>query len=151
MNVWDRRLMYVANLLVGGTGLVYAAMSYFMLPADEWAVVNHPWQPHVQHAHVLVAPLLVFACGMIWRRHVVQHWRHATQRRRSGPGLVILLAPMVASGYLLQTSVSQGWRQAWIVVHVVTSVIWLLAFAVHLLGPSRGAASRSSFRNPKMW
>jgi hypothetical protein len=25
-------------------------------PADEWAVVNHPWQPHLQHLHVLAAP-----------------------------------------------------------------------------------------------
>ena len=66
----ERLFLHVANGLVGGTGLVYAAMRYLMNPTDEWSVVNHPWQPHVQHLHVLVAPLLVFAAGLIWSRHV---------------------------------------------------------------------------------
>jgi len=135
MTPWERRLQYVANLLVCGTGVLYAVMRYFMKPTDEFAVVNHPWQPWVQHAHVLVAPLLVFACGSIWRLHVAEHWKRATRMRRSGPGLAIVFVPMAASGYLLQTSVSDGWRQAWIVVHVASSAVWLVAFATHMRGP----------------
>lgn len=143
MSPWERRLQYIANALVGGSGLLYAAMRYLMTPADEWAVVNHPWQPAVQHAHVIVAPLLVFACGMIWRRHVAERWNSGRARRRSGPGMALLFVPMILSGYLLQTSVAEGWRQAWIVLHVLSSTLWLVAFAIHLRGifSRRGADS----------
>ena len=78
----QRWLVHTANLLVGGTGLVYAWMRYFMRPADEWAVVNHPWQPHLQHLHVLVAPTLVFAVGLIWTGHVVAKYGNGSRNRR---------------------------------------------------------------------
>ena len=60
--------LWLASLLVGGTGIVYAVMRYACTPADPFAVVNHPWQPQAQHWHVLLAPTLVFALGLIWRR-----------------------------------------------------------------------------------
>jgi hypothetical protein len=128
---WERILLHVANLLVGGTGVVYAVMRYGMEPADEWSVIHHPWQPQVQHGHVLVAPLLVFACGLIWRGHVAAHWDRERTVRRSGPGLAFAFVPMIVSGYLLQTSVAPGWRGAWVVVHAVSSAIWLVLFAAH--------------------
>ena len=36
-------------------------MRYFARSEDPFAIANHPWQPTLQHAHVLVAPLLVFS------------------------------------------------------------------------------------------
>ena len=136
MTTWQARLQHTANLLVGGTGIVYGYMRYFMKPADEWAVVNHPWQPHVQHLHVLVAPLLVFACGLIWSRHVAGNLKgNGTRGRRTGPGLLLALVPMVASGYLIQTTVTETWRQVWVVTHVVSSVTWIVAFSAHLVQP----------------
>jgi undecaprenyl pyrophosphate phosphatase UppP len=132
MNHWEVRIQHVANLLVAGTGIVYAIMRYFLSPADEWAVVNHPWQPHVQHLHVLTAPLLVFACGLIWHRHVAGNLRRNEQRgRRSGPGMLLALVPMVLSGYLIQTTVTEWWRQVWIAMHLISSAVWILAFAGH--------------------
>ena len=128
----ERWTMQIATLLVAGTGSVYAVMRYLMRPVDEWAVVNHPWQPLVQHLHVLTAPLLVFACGLIWHRHVVGRWRGGQpQGRRSGPGLLATLVPMVASGYLLQTTITASWRQVWVVVHVATSLAWIAFFVAH--------------------
>jgi hypothetical protein len=99
----ERWLLDVANLLVVGTGIVYAVMKYLMEPADEWTVVNHPWQPHVQHLHVLAAPLLVFAGGLIWRHHVLKRLRDkGSNGRASGLALALQFAPMVLSGYLIQ-------------------------------------------------
>lgn len=138
MSRWEARIQFAANLVVGGTGIIYAIMRYLMDPVDEWAVVNHPWQPHVQHLHVLTAPLLVFACGLIWHRHVVGNLRRDEQReRRTGPGLLLALAPMILSGYLIQTTVMELWRQVWIVVHLTSSAAWILAFAAHLVRPNR--------------
>jgi len=150
VSAWTRRLLIAANLLVGGTGVVYAVMRYVMSPADEWAVVNHPWQPFVQHLHVLAAPLLVFACGLIWQQHVTRQWKREARRRRSGPGLAVVFTPMILSGYLLQTTVSEGWRQVWIVAHVASSCLWLVVIAVHLRASLlRLAASKTSNTLPR--
>jgi hypothetical protein len=132
-------LQHVSNLLVGGTGVVYAWMRYVAEPEDEFALVNHPWQPDVQHLHVIVAPALVFAVGVIWSRHVWARIRAGFRPRRpTGLVLAASLVPMIASGYQLQTAVDEGWRTAWIVVHVATSVLWMLGYLVHQLSP-RGA------------
>ena len=134
MKPWERWLQYGANSLVVGTGLIYAFMRYFLTPVDEWAVINHPWQPHVQHLHVLAAPLLVFACGLIWHRHVTGRVGAKEQRReRSGPGLAAAFLPMIASGYLLQTTSAAGWRETWLALHLVTSGLWILLVATHFL------------------
>ena len=139
MSRFQAWFLHCSNLLVGGTGLVYAWMRYAVEPEDPWAVVNHPWQPDVQHWHVLAAPLLVFACGMIWREHVWSGFRRGfPDRRRSGLFLGLMLVPMIASGYGIQVSVEESWRQAWIWIHLVTSGGWLLAGTVHPLLRRRG-------------
>ena len=70
-------LVHVANLLVGGTGIAYALFRYVLKPDDPFASA-HPCQAPAQHAHVVVAPLLVFALGMLpramealYRSHVI--------------------------------------------------------------------------------
>ncbi len=147
MNRVDRLTLHLSNLLVAGTGLVYAVMRYGMKPVDEWAVVNHPWQPHLLHLHVLSAPLLVFACGLIWHRHVLNKLRRGEQvGRRSGPGLLVALVPMVVAGYLIQITVDTGWRQAWVVLHLVASTAWIVVFAAHLVRPFRSWRQRRAVR-----
>ncbi len=126
--------VHVSVALVAVTGLVYAWMRYLAEPSDPFAVVNHPWQPHVQAAHVLAAPLSLFAVALIWRDHVWARFRSGFRaHRRSGLTLLVSLAPMAASGYLLQVSVDETWRQVWIVVHVATSLAWVAVYPWHPL------------------
>ena len=128
--------LQATNGLVAGTGLVYGWMLYLSEPVDEFAVVNHPWQPDVQALHVVLAPALVFACALVWRAHVWARVRSGyPTRRRSGLTLFGLFVPMVASGYLLQVSADEAWRRVWIVLHVATSVIWIGAWIVHQFTP----------------
>lgn len=124
-------LLHLANLAVCGTGLVYAWMRYLVAPVDEWSVVNHPWQPGAQHLHVLVAPLLVFAVGLIWNAHILGKLENGRTNKVAGIGLTALFLPMVASGYLLQVAVDPSWRQTWIWVHLASSILWVAAFLVH--------------------
>ncbi len=129
-------LQHLSNLLVGGTGLVYFVMKHLMTSDDPFAVVNHPMQPHVQHLHVLAAPLLVFATGLVWSRHVAPRLDRPELRQwRSGISLIAGFIPMVASGYLLQISVDDPWRTIWLWAHLITSALWMLGYAVHAARP----------------
>ncbi len=132
--------VHAAALLVGGTGVVYGWMRYFAEPLDELALVNHPLQPLLQALHVLFAPLLVFACGLVWRDHVWRRLRsRESERRLTGHGLLWLLFPMLLSGYLVQVT-SGGLRSSSIAVHVASSSVWTLGYLAHQLARRRGAA-----------
>ena len=133
MSRYQLIFLHLANLAVAGTGLVYAWMRYLVEATDEWAVVNHPWQPHLQHLHVLLAPLLVFALGLIWSAHVIGKLKNGQGNRVVGIGLTTFFLPMAASGYFLQIAVSQSWRETWMWVHIVSSLLWVVAFVVHQL------------------
>ena len=133
--------LHLSTALVGGTGLVYGWMRYLVEPEPDefgevFAVVNHPLQPDLQHLHVLLAPLLVFGAGMIFRRHVWARVRSGFEpRRRSGLVLFALLLPMIASGYLLQTSTDELWRTVWIWGHGLASAVWIAGYLLHLGSP----------------
>lgn len=132
MTRFEAWMLHLSNLLVGGTGLVYAWMVFLVKPADPYAVVNHPLQPATQHLHILVAPLLVFTAGLVWRRHVWSQYRRGIgERRQSGLSMIVLLVPMIASGYLIQTAVDDGWRRTWVWVHLIASGLWLLGYLAH--------------------
>ncbi len=149
MSRYEVWLAHVSTFLVGGTGLVYAWMRYLLPPVDPYAVINHPLEPATQHLHVLTAPLLVFVAGQIWYRHAWMHWRRGVrQRRTSGLAMALTLVPMVVSGYLIQTTIDETWRTAWIAVHCTASALWLAGYLAHaardvaaVLRRRRGAAT----------
>jgi hypothetical protein len=49
-------------------------MQHLMEPVNEWAVINHPLQPLVLKLHILVAPVMVFAVGMVAVNHMAVTW-----------------------------------------------------------------------------
>ena len=144
MTAFERWLHHLSSLLVGGTGLAYAIFLYLVTPADPYAVVHHPLQPLAQHLHVLFAPLLVFAVGLIWSRHVAPRLlRKGFPRRVSGLALAASFAPMVVSGYLMQIAADESWRQIWGWIHLGVSLLWTVAYVAHLVTPSiAGAPTR---------
>lgn len=142
MNRMDAWLLHISNGLVIGTGLVYAWMAYGVKSDDPYAVVGHPWQPHVQHAHVFLSPLLVLVLGHLWSRHMGPHLRRNTRKRRnSGLSMLFMALPMIFSGYAIQVVVSGQWRAVWVIVHVTASVLWICGYLIHLMvKPSRSRA-----------
>lgn len=144
MSRWEAWLVHLANLLVGATGVFYAVVRYLFEPGDPFAAA-HPWQSPAQHAHVVVAPLLVFAVGLLFRDHAWAGLRlDVRPRRASGIALLALGAPMILSGYLIQVAVEPAWRTAWVWIHVVASALWLGATIAHQLAPRTGALPREA-------
>jgi len=127
-------LFHTSNALVSATGVGYALAAYVAESEDPYALVNHPLQPHLQHAHVALAPTLVFVLGVIWSRHAQPRVLSGSKARRtSGVVLLTLALPMIFSGYFIQVAVEPEWRSAWVGIHLMTSVAWLLATLAHVL------------------
>lgn len=132
--VW---FVHLSNLLVVGTGLVWAWMLFAVEPADEFSLLNHPLQDETQAAHVLTAPLYLLAMGLVWALHAGPYLADGeSDRRRTGIALLVLLLPMVASGYLLQVSVEDSWRAIWSWIHLGTSALWIVGYLVHQFLPT---------------
>ena len=130
----EARLNHLANFLVGGTGVLWIWMRYFMEPLDEFAVINHPLEPSIAALHLITAPLLVFAVGLIWRIHAWEKYRSKSPiRRRTGILLYTLFIPLVASGYFLQIVEEEVSRSLWLATHLITGGAWILVYVGHQL------------------
>jgi hypothetical protein len=132
VNAFQRWLLWGSSLVTGGTGLAYGWMKYRMAPVDAWAVINHPLQPWMLKAHILAAPLMVFAVGLIAGEHVWRHWRDGVRAgRRSGLLAMWVFVPMVATGYLIQAVTHVGLLEALACGHLVTGAAYLVGLAAH--------------------
>jgi len=144
MNRLERFLIHLSTLIVGVSGILYGVMKYLMTSNDPFSVINHPLQPWMLDLHVVGAPVLVFAIGLIAREHIVCQMRKGRGRpgRASGLFAVGCLLPMISTGYLIQIFTNETARQVSVVVHLTTSGIYLLAFVAHLAVSRRSAARR---------
>lgn len=126
-------------------------MRYLLEPTDEFSIINHPAEPALRTLHLLIVPIGLFLWGMIWRGHVWARWRIGVkERRKTGLQLMLLVAPMVISGYALQVTDEPAWRGIWIWTHGLTGAAFGLAYVAHQFGPRlvprRRAASEQMAR-----
>lgn len=137
------RFVHATSFAIAATGIAWAWMAYVWSPGPEpddpellldW-VDRHPSEPLVRDLHLLAAPFVIFAVGLIWTSHVAPRLRRPWARRATGLTLAILFAPMVLSGILLQTAPSSESRVVWVWVHGISASVWIAAYLVHQLGP----------------
>lgn len=132
MSRFQAWLLHLSVAAITITGTVFAWMRYAMETDDPFAVANHPWQPHVLHLHVLVAPVVVFALGLVFTAHIWPKYEARVKARRwSGIGALWTIAPMVISGYLLQVLTNETALFATRVTHWVSSAVFILAYVAH--------------------
>jgi hypothetical protein len=139
--------LHVANALVGATGLALGWCVYVAVSEDPDALSTHPWQAPLQHAHILLAPVLVAALGAAWSAHAWPKWSSgARAARQSGVLLAALSLPMIATGYWMQIAQSLEARAGWSLAHGLTSLGWTAASLVHVVRARRVAlaAARST-------
>ena len=104
MTRFQRWFLYGSTAVATISGVTYFVMKHFMTPVDPWAVINHPLEPWALKVHILSAPLMLFAVGLISTQHI---WRSLRSRlptgRKSGLIALAAFAPLAISGYLIQT------------------------------------------------
>src|SRR5664279_5327114 len=101
MKRWAAVLTHLACLFVGLSGVAYGVMKYFLAGADPDSRIGHPWQQPMLKVHVLTAPLLIFALGLVFSGHALARFKGGEDPGRvSGAGLLALGAPLVLTGPL---------------------------------------------------
>lgn len=132
MSRFQKILLWVTSGLTGATGGIYFVMDRMMEPVGPWAVVNHPLQPWVLKLHIVVAPALIFSIGLIATEHIWKHYQGRVHRaRRTGLATMWMIAPMVVTGYLIQSITQQTLLSTIAWAHIVTGVIYLLGIGLH--------------------
>ena len=131
--------LQIAVALTAITGVVFAWMKYAMKSDDPFAVVNHPLQPWMLSAHVVVSPLALFAFGWIFGNHILPAFANGSRKRPSGVSAMWMLAPMVVSGYLMQVSTADSLRHAMAIAHWISSGAFVIAYAAHIFFKPREA------------
>jgi hypothetical protein len=151
MTRFERWMLLGSLALAGVSGGIYAWMKYLMATDDPYAVVNHPLQPLMLKVHIVTAPLLVFAIGLVFMQHVYRQWRSGRPAGRTS-GLVtgLVAFPMILSGYLIQTVTSEALLKWLVVVHLVTGAAYLVGFTVHRFGMQAREARRRRAARARM-
>ena len=138
MKPFAKWLVWASSIATALTGVVYFWMDRMMSPVDEFAVINHPLQPLVLKAHILVAPVLVFAIGVIAIDHIWKYFRGTIRRaRRTGLGAMWPVLPMVVTGYLIQAVTHATWLEVVAWAHIVGGVAYALGLAAHQVAVRR--------------
>ncbi|MBI4456780.1 MAG: hypothetical protein HY644_12890 [Acidobacteria bacterium] len=132
MSRWEAWLFHILTAVVSLTGAVYFWMKNLMETDDPFSLVNHPLQPFMLSIHILSAPLLVFAVGIIFNSHIASKLRKANGgNRRSGMASLFSFLPMVISGYLLQVSSDATVHRLALVLHLATGAIFVTTYLAH--------------------
>jgi len=130
---WSLRVGFV---LGGLTGVVYGWLRYFGSVKGDFGPEPSAWQPFWQHAHVLAAPVLLFALGVAVRGHVQGMLGRGVQRgRRTGLVLLVLAVPMVLGGYAVQVVTAAGVRNALGWSHAAIGALFAALYAIHWAKP----------------
>lgn len=133
-----RLLLWGSTLLTALTGLVYAWMKHLLEPVNEWAVINHPFQPWVLKLHILVAPVMVFAVGMGTMSHIWPLMRSGLPRGRlTGVWTAAAFGPLVFTGYVIQAVTIPALLAALGWAHLGLGVLVTSAFLGHRVAVSR--------------
>ena len=140
MTRFQRWFLYSSTAAAATSGVLYFCMKRFLEPVDPWAVINHPLEPWALKVHILSAPVMLFAVGLITSNHI---WRSLKSKlptgRRSGIAATVAFVPLALGGYLIQIVTAPVALEVLSWTHVVLGLTCAWALAAHrrVLRPRR--------------
>jgi len=130
---WSLRLGFALGVL---TGVVYAWVRYLGTVKGDFGPEPSPWQPFWQHAHVLAAPVLLFALGVAARGHVQGMLNRGVRRgRRTGLVLLCLAGPLVLGGDGVQVVTGVSLRNVLGWTHAAAGALFTALYVFHWAKP----------------
>jgi hypothetical protein len=133
-----------SGTILGITGIALGVFRYLIPASDDFSSYPHPWWKYVVMAHVAATPVFFFFVGSVWWAHVVRYWK-IRERRTSGATMVVLLAIVALTGYLLYfmgSEVGVGLsRAAHTIVGVAATAFYIVHSVVGLRSARRGRST----------
>lgn len=124
LNARREALVYAVLGLLWASGVGWLVFHYFLREVGEFGALPHPLEAWWLRLHGAAAFAGLWLLGLLWVVHLVPGWN--ARRRWSGIVLVVLLALLVVSGYLLYYAGGEQAREVIALVH------WLLGLALPL-------------------
>lgn len=131
----SRPVRFLVSALTLGSllsGACLAAVKYLVSSEDPFAAYNHPAQPWLLNAHILIGPALIFVLGGLFATHVTRQLGNSGSGRRSGLMLIGSTAAMVVSGYLLQVGSTELFRAPLAWAHGLSGGWFVTSLVVHI-------------------
>jgi hypothetical protein len=137
---FQRWFLYGSSIVTAMSGVAYFWMKRFVESPDPWAVVNHPLEPWALKVHILAAPFMLFAFGLITTQHIVRSLRSKLPTgRRSGISTTAAFVVLVPSGYLIQVVTSPSGLEilSWGHLALGLACVWGISAHRRVLRPRR--------------
>lgn len=132
MSPFERWSVWLTTAGTLVTGVVYWWMKDMLTPIEPWAVINHPLQPWVLKAHILIAPLQIFSVGLITSRHIWRHFSLGVKKgRKSGIIAAVSFLTVVLTGYLLQVVTADLLLRVLAWSHLGLGIVYSVGVAAH--------------------
>jgi hypothetical protein len=143
MNRFEKWTLWTSLALTAITGVGLLWTKYFMHTDDPWAVINHPLQPWLLKAHIVAAPALIFALGLISSKHIWQHFKAPIPvGRKTGIVTVLMAGMMILTGYLVQIVTQVVSLKVLAISHIALGLVFLAGFVAHQMLVSTRAPQR---------
>lgn len=129
---WAKLTLYGNLLLSLATGMTWFALHRWGQVEGEFGMEPHPAEPWLLRIHGASAFLILIGFGYLLATHLTVGWR-SRRNRPLGLSLVVCLALLAASGYLLYYASGEGFRDTVSWVHFIIGLSFPVILASHVI------------------
>ena len=126
-----RRLrLYGVGLALWATGALWLVFHYFMVSKTDFGPSPHPLEHWWLSLHGLAAFATLWMFGLMWGTHIVGGWQTG-RRRITGSLLLLVLAELIGTGYLLYYPPGDDWVPTLAILHWAIGLAAPAPFIIH--------------------